>query len=104
MTNPNDLHRLQQLLLQIPRGRVTTYQELAKAMGTKGCRYIGTLLHRNPEPDRFPCYKVVKSDGTLGGFAMGQAEKIRRLKADGVEVRNGRIEHFEDNRFIFNTK
>ena len=104
MMNLAKLQRLQQLLLQIPKGRVTTYKELAKAMGTKGYRYVGNLLHCNPEPDRFPCFKVVKSDGTLGGFATGPDEKIRRLKADGVEVRNRRIEHFEAKLFSFKTK
>ena len=90
-----DLHRLQQLLLQIPRGRVATYKELARAMRTKGYRFIGQLLHANSESDKFPCYKVVKSDGLLGGFAMGQKEKIRRLRADGIEVKNGKVIHFQ---------
>lgn len=96
MINPANPHRLQLLLLQIPRGRVTTYKELAKAMGTKGYRYVGNLLHRNPDPDRFPCFKVVKFDGSLGGFATGQKDKIRRLKADGVIVRNGAVENFDN--------
>jgi methylated-DNA-[protein]-cysteine S-methyltransferase len=104
MKQATDLHRLQQLLLKIPRGKVTTYKELAIAMGTKGYRYVGNLLHSNPEPDRFPCFKVVKSDGTLGGFATGQKDKIRRLKADGVEVKNGQIDHFVDRIYTFESK
>ncbi|MFH1012473.1 MAG: MGMT family protein [Candidatus Peregrinibacteria bacterium] len=89
------LFKLQQLLLCIPRGKVTTYQALAQAMGTRGYRFIGQLLHRNPEPDKYPCYKVVKSDGSLGGFARGAEEKVRRLKADGITVRDGKIVDFE---------
>ncbi len=99
-----DIKILQQLLLQIPRGRVTTYKELAKAMETKGYRYVGQLLHNNPEPDEYPCFKVVGSDGSLGGYADGPIEKIRRLKADGIEVKNGRIDHFEDMIYTFESK
>lgn len=101
MKNTEALHRLQQLLLQIPFGRVTTYKELARAMGTKGYRYVGQLLHDNPEPDRFPCFKVVKSDGSLGGFAMGPEDKIRRLRADGIIIRNGSVENFNDRIYRF---
>ncbi len=88
-------YKLQKLLLQIPKGKVTTYKAIAQVMGTRGYRYIGQLLHKNPYPDRFPCYKVVKSDGSLGGFALGEKEKIRRLKEDGVEVNNGKIVDFK---------
>ena len=88
------LKKLQQLLLQIPKGKVTTYKAIAHAMGTKGYRYVGRLLSKNPEPDKYPCYKVVQSDGKLGGFALGAKDKIRRLKADGIEVRNGKVVNF----------
>ena len=101
MKNSEPLHRLQQLLLQIPHGRVTTYKELAHALGTKGYRYVGQLLHINPDPDRFPCCKVVQSDGSLGGFANGSAEKIQRLKAEGIVVRNGKVENFDTKLFRF---
>ena len=85
---------LQQLLLRIPKGKITTYRELAHAMNTRGYRFVGQLLKNNPFPDRFPCYKVVRSDGTLGGYALGTAEKIRRLKAEGIQVRGGRVTDF----------
>lgn len=87
--------RLQRLLLKIPQGRVTTYKALAQAMGMRGYRFIGQLLHQNPEPDLYPCYKVVKSDGSLGGFAQGKTDKIRRLKNDGILLKQGKILHFE---------
>lgn len=97
----NRMPCLQQLLLRVPRGKVTTYKALANAMGTRGCRAVGRLLGRNPEPDRFPCFKVVRSDGRLGGFSLGKADKIRRLEKDGISVKNGRIEDFEARRFLF---
>ncbi len=101
MKNTDALHRLQKLLLRIPHGKVTTYKELAHAMGTKGYRAVGRLLHINPEPDRFPCYKVVGSDGSLGGFVMGPEDKIRRLRADGIIIRNGSVENFNDRIYRF---
>lgn len=101
MKQAQSLHRLQQLLLQIPHGRVTTYKELAHAMGTKGYRYVGQLLHINPDPNRFPCCKVVQSDGSLGGFATGSKDKIQRLKAEGILVRNGKVENFDTKFYRF---
>lgn len=92
----NYQHNLQQLLLRIPKGKITTYREVAHAMNTRGYRFVGQLLKANPYPDQFPCYKVVKSDGSLGGYALGEAEKIRRLKADGILIKNGKIANFGD--------
>lgn len=86
--------KLQNLLLQIPKGKVSTYKEVAEAIGTKGYRFVGQLLNRNPYPDKYPCYKVVNSNGQLGGFALGLAEKIRRLKNDGVDTKEGKVVDF----------
>ncbi|MDH5597260.1 MAG: MGMT family protein [Candidatus Peregrinibacteria bacterium] len=83
------------LLAKIPKGKVTTYKLLAQAMGTRGYRYVGQLLNKNPKPEKYPCFKVVTSDGKLGGFAYGPAEKTRRLEAEGIQVKEGRIEEFE---------
>jgi methylated-DNA-[protein]-cysteine S-methyltransferase len=93
--------KLEELLLQIPKGKVTTYKAIAHAMGMKGYRYVGQLLKRNHDPDNIPCYKVVQSCGKPGGFALGEKEKVRRLRADGVEVRNGKIVGFMDCLFRF---
>jgi len=97
----NDQQTVQGLLQRIPRGRVTTYKEIAHAMNTRAYRYVGQLLHNNPHPDTYPCYKVVQSDGKLGGFALGQAEKIRRLKADGIQVKNGKVQNWDEVLFHF---
>lgn len=87
--------RMQALLRRIPTGKITTYRELAHALGTRGYRFVGQLLHTNPDGDTYPCYKVVCSDGRLGGYAEGQAEKIRRLKADGIVVKDGKVVNFK---------
>jgi len=84
------------LVRQIPSGRVSTYGAVAKALGNKGyARAVGKYMNKNPDADTMPCFKIVKSDGTLGGFGLGVEDKIRRLKQDGVEVKDGRIVNFE---------
>lgn len=98
----DQVKKLQQLLTKIPKGKVTTYKEIGCAMGTKGYRYIGRLLNKNPEPDKYPCYKVVMSNGDLGGFGMGCKDKIRRLKKDGIEIKNMKVVDFESLLFKFN--
>lgn len=84
------------LVRQIPKGRVSTYGAVAKALGDKKyARAVGTFMHNNPDADSMPCFKIVKSDGNLGGFGLGINDKIRRLKNDGVAVKNGRIIDFD---------
>lgn len=86
-------------------GCVTTYGDLAKACGTSP-RAVGQVLKRNPFAPVVPCHRVVRNDGTIGGF-MGKTagntirEKIRRLGAEGVRVREGKIENFPTLRFTF---
>ena len=92
---PLKMQQLHQLLIQIPTGKVTTYKEIAHAMGTTGYRAVGQLLNKNPHPDEFPCFKVVQSDGKLGGFALGDADKIVRLKKENIEVAKGKIVDFK---------
>jgi methylated-DNA-[protein]-cysteine S-methyltransferase len=81
------------LCSQIPKGRVTTYKALADAMGTKAYQAIGQALKRNPHAPQVPCHRVVKSDGSLGGYC-GEAsnpKKRRLLKKEGIEIWNGKI-------------
>ena len=90
----NHRGKLEQLLLQVPKGKITTYKEIAHAMNMKGYRFVGQLLNKNPHPEKYPCYKVVNSDGKLGGFALGEAEKIKRLEADGITIKKGKVVDF----------
>lgn len=92
--NKKDLQKLQNLLTRIPQGKITTYNRLARAMRMpKACRYVGYLLKSNPEPEKFPCYKVVKSDGGVGGYSGegGVKEKIRRLRSDGIIIKKRKV-------------
>ena len=85
------------LVRQIPKGRVSTYGAVAKALGNKNyARVVGLYMNKNPDAETMPCFKIVNSDGSLGGFGLGINDKIRRLQNDGIEVKNGKIINFEN--------
>jgi len=64
----------------IPYGEVRSYKWLAERVGRPGAsRAIGNVLHKNPVPVIIPCHRIVKSDGSLGGYAFGTAWKTRLL-------------------------
>ncbi|HLD80921.1 MAG TPA: MGMT family protein [archaeon] len=87
--------KVYRLLLKVPKGKVTTYGAVARALGSKSlARFVGTCMRKNSHPETFPCYKVVRSDGRVGEYThpLGAGEKIRRLERDGVRVENGRID------------
>ena len=88
-------------LKQVPRGRVTTYKELAKAVHSKAYRAVGTAMNKNPYAPKVPCHRVVNSDGRVGGFASGTKKKIAMLRQEGIEIKNGRILHFNSVLFKF---
>lgn len=88
-----------QLLLEIPKGGFTTYGELARVLGTSP-RAVASMLSSNFEQDRYPCYKVVASDGKVSGYNLGTEEKLRRLAADGVLVENGKVAILRAYRFL----
>jgi deoxyribonuclease V len=85
------------LVRQIPDGKISTYGAVARALGDiRASRAVGRMMNQNPDADDMPCFKIVYSDGRLGGFGLGIDDKIRRLKQDDVSVKNGRIVDFED--------
>jgi methylated-DNA-[protein]-cysteine S-methyltransferase len=69
----------------IPRGRVSTYQRIARHLGNAGAaRAVGTALATNPFPIIIPCHRAIRSDGTLGGYQGGLQMKRALLKREGV--------------------
>ncbi|HEV3433439.1 MAG TPA: MGMT family protein [Nitrososphaera sp.] len=73
------------MVAQIPEGKVTTYGDIARALGHPGAsRAIGRILNRNPNPVTTPCHRVIKSDGKLGGYAFGKIKKKELLKKEGL--------------------
>ena len=85
------------LVRQIPDGKISTYGAVARALGDiRASRAVGRMMNQNPNADDMPCFKIVYSDGKLGGFGLGIDDKIRRLKQDDISVKDGRIVDFED--------
>ena len=79
-------------LLEVPRGKVTTYGELAKAVGLKnGQRAIGRIMNKNPFPVIVPCHRVIMSTGKVGGYAWGEKVKTKMLEKEGVKIAKGKI-------------
>jgi methylated-DNA-[protein]-cysteine S-methyltransferase len=84
------------LLLKIPAGKVSTYGDLAKALGNPSAsREVGRILGRNPNPITVPCHRVVMSDGKVGGYAHGSDKKIKLLKEEGISFTGKIISDFK---------
>ena len=80
------------ILLEIPKGKVVTYADIARAAGTSP-RAAGQILKRNPCPDKYPCYRVVMSSGKVGGYLGNDARKKESLlREEGIEIRKGKID------------
>ncbi len=79
-------------LMEVPKGEVTTYGELAKAVGLKnGQRMIGRIMNKNPYPVIVPCHRVIMSSGKVGGYAWGEKIKSNMLAKEGIQIKNGKI-------------
>ena len=87
------------LTARVPKGRVTTYGELARALGTKAYRAVGNAMNKNPYAPGVPCHRVVGSDGSLTGFAAGLTKKRKMLIQEGVEVSGAKAKVAEVFRF-----
>ena len=81
--------RVYDLLIKIPRGKVSTYGALARALGCRSPRAVGQALRANPFAPRVPCHRVVRVDLTLGGYqgkdagaALGRKRAL--LEREGV--------------------
>ncbi len=89
-------------LLQVPRGKITTYGELSKAVGLRnGQRVIGRIMNKNPYPVIIPCHRVVNSNGQIGGYAYGPDVKTNMLNKEGIEIQNGKILDFKKRIYKF---
>ncbi len=87
--------RIYDAVKKIPFGRVATYAQVAEMAGDrKMARAVGNALHKNPDPEGIPCFRVVNSKGELAGeFAFGGAGvQARMLEAEGIEVVNGKVD------------
>ncbi|MBU0479037.1 MGMT family protein [bacterium] len=70
---------------KISYGKTKNYSDIAKAIGKpKAARAVGNALAKNKTPILIPCHRVIKSDGSLGGFTMGLEWKKKLLELEGI--------------------
>lgn len=87
--------RIYEAVKRIPKGKVATYGQVAEMAGDKKmARAVGNALHKNPDPEHIPCFRVVNAKGELAGaFAFGgEGAHAKRLEEDGVEVIDGKVD------------
>jgi methylated-DNA-[protein]-cysteine S-methyltransferase len=95
-------YKVYKKLLDVPKGKITTYGDLGKAVGLKnGQRIIGKIMNKNPYPALVPCHRVVMSTGKIGGYSYGENVKTKMLSDEGIEIINGSIENFDKRLFRF---
>ncbi len=88
--------KVYEALSSVPRGRVTSYALLARQVGCGSAQAIGQAMKRNPRAPEVPCHRVLRADGTLGGYS-GQVEgeqlekKRALLESEGVRFEDGRL-------------
>jgi len=96
---PDFNKKCHELLKQIPEGKVTTYKEMARALGTRAWRAVGTAMSKNDNLIVTPCHRVVRSNGEIGEYALGSRRKAELLMDEGVAVSNGKVKDLD--RYFF---
>ncbi len=91
---PTFNERVWNVAKRIQKGKISTYKEIAHALGCRAYRAVGQAMNKNPHAPIVPCHRVVASDGSLGGFAHGARKKALLLAQEGIEVQKGRIVDF----------
>ena len=87
--------RIYEAVKKIPKGCVATYGKVAEMAGNpRMSRAVGNALHKNPDPEHIPCFRVVNAKGELAGaFAFGgEQTQAKLLEEDGVEVIDGKVD------------
>ena len=95
MARPRTLHRapttfqqrVYNIACRIPAGRVRSYRWVAEQLGNPHlARAVGQALKHNRDPQRIPCHRVIRADGSLGGYAWGVRRKQRLLAQETRQV------------------
>lgn len=95
MAYKSSFEQIYDIVKQIPFGRVATYGQIAALAGNRRwSRVVGYALHKNPDPDHIPCYRVVNRFGEVSeAFVFGGANRqIALLEQEGIEVKEGRVD------------
>ena len=77
-------------LKKIPKGKVRTYKDVAKAIGKPlAVRAVANAIGKNPYPPKIPCHRVIRSDGSIGGYSGkgGIRQKRYLLRSEKVFIK-----------------
>ncbi|OGG24276.1 hypothetical protein A3A79_03760 [Candidatus Gottesmanbacteria bacterium RIFCSPLOWO2_01_FULL_43_11b] len=82
------------IVSRIPKGKVLTYGLVAKLVGIKNPRLVGSVLHKNINPKKIPCHRVVNARGKVASsYAFGGAAGQRKkLLSEGIQFTNGKVD------------
>lgn len=76
--------KVREAVRHIPKGQTRSYADIAKAVGSPlAARAVGTVMKNNYDP-KIPCHRVIRADGTLGGYNRGTEHKRKLLEAEGA--------------------
>lgn len=88
--------KVYRIVALVPRGSVCSYKWVAdKAGRPRSCRAVGNALNKNRYPSVIPCHRIIKSDGSIGGYAGGAELKKKLLRSEGVEFVSGRCRNLK---------
>ena len=68
MMNTKFTEKVYNITKRIPKGKISTYGEIAKALNSKAYQAVGSALHKNPYAPIVPCHRVINSNGKIGGL------------------------------------
>ena len=79
------------IVKKIPKGKILTYKKVSELAGfPRAWRAVGNVLSKNRNL-KIPCHRVIRSDGRVGGFALGIKKKIALLKREGLKVNGQKV-------------
>lgn len=79
-------------MINVPYGHTVSYKQLSETSGrAKAYRAVGSVCAKNPYPIVVPCHRILKSDQTLGGYALGLEMKVKLLELEGKTIINGKV-------------
>ena len=91
--NSNFNQKCYQLLQKVPEGQVTTYKQIAKALGTIAYRAVGNAMAKNEKTIVIPCHRVIKSNGEIGNYRFGSEKKKKLLQQEGISITNDKVDN-----------
>lgn len=79
--------KIHDVVKKIPKGKTLTYKEVAEKAGSpRAFRAVGNILNKNYNPE-IPCHRVIRSDGTPGGYNRGREEKKKILEKEKISLK-----------------